>query len=81
MSEFSPDDRERILAEVRHNLESADAAANIALEARLEARLVAKLASRSISGLKNCAAIWLTLLKPSANWPTASVERSRICEI
>jgi len=46
MSEFSPDDRERILAEVRHNLESADAAANIALEARLEARLVAKLAQQ-----------------------------------
>ncbi len=44
MSEFSPDDRERILAEVRHNIESADAAANVALEARLEARLVARLA-------------------------------------
>ena len=44
MAEFSPDDRERILAEVRHSIESADAAANVALEARLEARLVAKLA-------------------------------------
>lgn len=44
MSEFSPDDRERILAEVRRSIESADAAANVAIEARLEARLVAKLA-------------------------------------
>ena len=44
MSEFSLEDRERILAEVRRNIESADAAANIALEARLEARLVAKVA-------------------------------------
>ncbi len=44
MSEFSPEDRERILAEVRHNIACAEAAANVALEARLEARLVAKLA-------------------------------------
>jgi uncharacterized membrane protein YccC len=44
MSEFSPEDRERILAEVRRNIECADAAANTALEARLEARLVAKVA-------------------------------------
>jgi methyl-accepting chemotaxis protein len=44
MSEFSSEDRQRILAEVRRNIERADAAANTALEARLEARLVAKVA-------------------------------------
>lgn len=44
MSEFSSDDRKRILAEVRRSIESADAAANVALEARLEARLVGKIA-------------------------------------
>lgn len=51
MSKVSPEDRERILAEVRRNIECADAAANIAHEYHLrrdeyalEARLVAKVA-------------------------------------
>ena len=51
MSKISPEDRERILAEVRRNIECADAAAHIAHEYHLrrdeyalEARLVAKVA-------------------------------------
>lgn len=51
MSEFSPEDRERILAEVRRNIESADAAANIALEGRLVA-IVAQLVDQRIADLR-----------------------------
>ncbi len=51
MSEFSPEDRERILAEVRHNIACADAAANVALEARLVA-MVAQLVDQRIAELR-----------------------------
>ena len=52
MSEFSPEDRERILAEVRRNIECADAAANIAHEARLVA-MVAQLVDQRIADLRS----------------------------
>ena len=52
MSEFSPEDRERILAEVRRNIACADAAANIALEARLVA-MVAQLVDQRIAELRS----------------------------
>jgi hypothetical protein len=52
MSEFSPEDRERILAEVRRDIAGADAAANIALEARVVAK-VAQLVDQRIAELRN----------------------------
>ena len=52
MSELSPEERERILAEVRRNIEDADAAANIALEARLAAK-VAHLVDQRIAELRS----------------------------
>ena len=52
MSEFSAEDRERILAEVRRNIECADAAANVAHEARLVA-MVAQLVDQRIAGLRS----------------------------
>ena len=52
MAEFSPEDRERILAEVRRNIACADAAANVAHEARLVA-MVAQLVDQRIAGLRS----------------------------
>jgi hypothetical protein len=52
MSEFSPEDRERILAEVRRDIAGADAAANIALEARVVAK-VAQLVDQRIAELRS----------------------------
>jgi methyl-accepting chemotaxis protein len=51
MSELSPEDRKRILAEVRRNIECADAAANVAHEARLVA-MVAQLVDQRIAELR-----------------------------
>jgi hypothetical protein len=52
MSEFSPEDRERILAEVRRDIAGADVAANIALEARVVAK-VAQLVDQRIAELRS----------------------------
>jgi hypothetical protein len=52
VSKVSPEDRERILAEVRRDIAGADAAANIALEARVVAK-VAQLVDQRIAELRN----------------------------
>jgi hypothetical protein len=51
MSKVSPEDRERILAEVRRNIESADAAANISIEYHIVAK-VAEMVDQRIAELR-----------------------------
>ena len=52
MPKDSPEDRERILAEVRRNIECADVAANIAIEYHIVAK-VAELVDQRIAELRS----------------------------